>query len=185
MWWFWNIGEKCNMRIGFRYDEFNRMLRFFNNSDPVNFSIPVSCSTRGKKLQRHENFNWRFVEMPLIKDGIENVEVKSFWANKYVGGNSLFDGDRRKIEFPEISNCVGCFHKLAEIIMLEWILNPELIEWFARQEDKGMGTWHDSRIPYWELIEQAKKLTAQEIEFLKIKYLNIDGNTCDVGGCTD
>src|ERR1044071_7111560 len=41
-WWFWNIGQRVEMRIGFRYEEFGRLERFFNNSDPCNYTIPVA-----------------------------------------------------------------------------------------------------------------------------------------------
>lgn len=183
MWWFYEIGVPVKMRIGFRNDEFDRMLRFFNYSSPCEFSIPVSCSTKGAKRQRHETFNWRFCEMPLIKDGIEHLEIRSFWANKYTPSD-LFNPPR-KIEFPDINNCGGCFHKIEEVIMLAYLLNPELIVWFSEQEDKGKGTWRDDNVTYKELIEKAKNLSADDIEFLKKKYLHKDGNKCDVGGCTD
>jgi hypothetical protein len=68
LYWFKNIGVKCNMRIGFRADEFDRMLRFFNNSDPSNFKIPTSCDTSGQRRQKHETFNWRYCDMPLVRD---------------------------------------------------------------------------------------------------------------------
>lgn len=183
MWWFYEIGVPIKMRIGFRHDEFERMLRFFNNSNPSEFSIPVACSTKGQKRQRHEIFKWRFCDMPLVKDGIDHLEIRSYWANKYIGGT--LEQPYKKIEFPEISNCAGCFHKKDEVIMLEYILNPKLIEWFARQEEKDMGTWRDDKVTYRQLIERAKLLTVEEIDYLKIKYLRTDGSTCDTGGCTD
>ena len=70
LWWFNEIGEKCKMNIGFRFDEFSRMERFFNNSDPTNFKIPVNCSVRGERRQKHETFNWRFCSLPLVGGGI-------------------------------------------------------------------------------------------------------------------
>lgn len=110
LWWFHNIGEKCNMRLGFRFDEFLRMERFFNNSNPTKFSIPTSCRTYGKNTQQHTEYDWRYCHFPLIKDGITKTDISDFWDNfGFVGGN-LFE-ERRKIDFPAISNCVGCFHK--------------------------------------------------------------------------
>jgi hypothetical protein len=177
-WWFNEIGEKCNMRLGFRFDEFDRMERFFNNSDPTNFRIPVSCSTKGKRLQRHETFNWRFCHFPLIKDGITTDKVKEFWNDKYVGKDSLFD-TRRKIEFPVISNCVGCFHKKADTLAIMWNMHPEKMSWFARQEQKDMGTWLDSRVTYAEIGEHAMNTP------FTIEMLRESGASCDTGGCTD
>jgi hypothetical protein len=174
LWWFNNVGEKVKMRIGFRFDEFDRMEKFLNNGENnKGFSIPVACSTRGKRLQRHESFDWRFCSFPLIKNGITKPMVEEFWKNKYVGGN-LFD-PIRKIEFPVVSNCVGCFHKKPETLSVMANMHPEKIRWFSKQEDKGMGTWLDSRISY-ETILQHSTSWSEEM---------INENSCDSGGCTD
>lgn len=174
-WWMHTIGEKCNMRIGFRADEFDRMERFFNNSDPCNFSIPVACSTRGKRLQRHENFNWRFCSFPLIKHGITKPMVDEYWRKHgYVGGN-LFE-ERRQIEFPVISNCVGCFHKKPETLCVMAAMHPDKMKWFALQEDKNMGTWLDSKIRYEQFIANSQNWIPEMIK---------EGGVCDSGGCHD
>lgn len=174
-WWFNEIGEKCNMRIGFRFDEFERMERFFNNSDPTNFRIPVRCSTRGQRQQTHETFNWRHCSFPLIRDGITHQAVKDFWKDKgYVGGN-LFN-DRRKIVWPEISNCVGCFHKKPETLCIMANMHLEKKQWFANQEKKDMGTWLDSKVPYQTFIDNRDNWI---LEMMK------DNGSCDSGGCHD
>jgi hypothetical protein len=183
MWWFHNIGEKVKMRVGFRADEFDRMIRFFNNSDPTNFTIPTSCSTRGERRQRNETFNWRFVEMPLVKDGVDKLEVDSYWRNKTVGGD-LFE-EKRVIEFPKISNCVMCFHKIRETLLLMAIINPEKMDWGASKEHLGLGTWLDSREMYDSIIAEAKAMTEEDKEHLIKKLTKVDGNACDTGGCTD
>lgn len=172
-WWFNAIGEKCKMRIGFRFDEFTRLENFFNNSDPCNFSIPVSCSTKGQRLQRHENFNWRSCSFPLVKDGIVKKDIEDYWKrNGYI--NNLFE--QRQIEFPVISNCVGCFHKKADTLSIMWNLNEQKMKWFAAQENKGMGTWLDSKITYDQLGMNRENWIEEMIR---------DGASCDSGGCTD
>lgn len=174
-WWFNNIGEKCEMRIGFRFDEFDRMQRFFNNSDPTNFKIPVSCSTKGQRLQRHENFNWRFCSFPLIKDGITKKVVEDYWRkNGWIGGN-LFE-EKRQIEFPVVSNCVGCFHKKPETLCVMAAMHPEKMRWFALQEDKEMGTWLDSKVKYETFIAHSQNWIPEMIK---------ENASCDSGGCTD
>lgn len=174
-WWFNNIGEKCEMRIGFRFDEFDRMQRFFNNSDPTNFKIPVSCSTKGQRLQRHENFNWRFCSFPLIKDGITKQVVEDYWRkNGWIGGN-LFE-EKRQIEFPVVSNCVGCFHKKPETLCVMAAMHPEKMKWFALQEDKEMGTWLDSKVKYETFIAHSQNWIPEMIK---------ENASCDSGGCTD
>lgn len=175
-WWFNEIGEKCEMRIGFRFDEFARMERFFNGSDPTNFSIPVSCSTKGQRRQRHENFNWRYCSFPLIRDGITHNDIKVFWQTMgYVGGN-LFE-EQRLIDWPIISNCVGCFHKKPETLSIMANTNPGKMQWFADQEEKNKGTWLDSRIKYETIINNSKDWIPEMI--------NETGASCDSGGCHD
>ena len=177
LWWFENIGEKVNMRIGFRNDEFDRMERFFNNSDPTNFSIPISCNTYGSKRQKHETFNWRFCKMPLVKDGTIESEIRDFWDKYGFVGGTLFE-EFKKIVFPEISNCVGCFHKELEILAAMGEINPFKMGWFAKQENKGKGTWLDSKITYQHIIDNRFEIAGERIFEIK----NI-GQSCDSGGC--
>lgn len=174
LWWFYNIGEKVKMRIGFRFDEFNRLENFYNNSDPNNFSIPVACSTIGQKLQRHTSFNWRDCTFPLIRDGITKPMVKSYWKGKYVQKGFEY----KRIEYPEISNCAGCFHKKEDTLCVQWNINTAKMDWFARQEDLGMGTWLDSRIRYDSFKEHALSATYSE------DIIRGEGS-CDSGGCTN
>lgn len=174
-WWFRNIGEKVNMRIGFRYDEYDRMERFLNNTQATMFKYPISCSTRGQRLQKFENFNWRFCHFPLIKDGIRNNDVIDFWRNKHIPA-SLFEPER-KIEFPVISNCIGCFHKKPDTLSIMAAQHPEKFKWFAEQEEKGMGTWLDSKITYKQILESSENWIPE--------MLKETGASCDSGGCTD
>lgn len=177
LWWFENIGEKCDMRIGFRFDEFNRLENFFNNSDPTNFSIPISCNIYGQKQQKHESFKWRKCSFPLIRDGINNKEIKDYWKmNGWVGIDDLFE-KRRQIEFPEISNCVGCFHKKPETIAIQSNSpNKPKIQWFADKENLGIGTWFDSRITYQTIIDNSNDW---------IPEMLTENFSCDSGGCHD
>lgn len=176
-WWFNQIGEKCNMRIGFRFDEFTRMERFFNNSNPMNYKVPVSCSTLGKRQQKHQNFNWRHCSFPLIKDGITKQHINDYWQNNgFIGGN-LFE-ERKQIKFPVISNCVGCFHKKPETLCIMSAMHPEKMNWFAIQEEKNMGTWLDSRVKYQTFINHSKDNWIPEM-------IQENGSVCDSGGCHD
>lgn len=178
LWWFHTIGVKCEMRIGMRFDEFQRMQNFFNNSDPTNFKIPVSCKTYGNKLQVHQSFNWRYCSFPLVKDGINKSHVKSYWSNAGCIPGNLF-ANERKIEFPPVSNCLGCFHKNEELLAAVSEMNPEKFKWFIDQELKGMGTWLDSKITYQQLFDNRHEI-AKEV-LIELKY----GETCESGGCND
>jgi hypothetical protein len=179
LWWFHNVSEKCNMRIGFRFDEFDRMERFFNNSDPTNFKIPVSSRNYGAKTQHHENFNWRNCNFPLIKNGISKSTIEEYWKENGWIPSGFMEG-MRQIEFPVISNCVGCFHKKPETLAAMAELNPFKMQWFAEQEGKEMGTWLDNKITYQHLISNSREL-AKEVLY----ELEVLGQSCDSGGCHD
>lgn len=176
LWWFDTIGEKIEMRIGFRFDEFKRM-EMFMNKEPNSFKIPVACKTTGQRRQVHQTFNWRYCSFPLIQEATVYDDIKEYWRTRYVGRDTLFT-KRRKIEFPEISNCVGCLHKKEDTIAIMYNLHPEKMNWFADQEERNMGTWLDSQVPYAKIGEHALS-TPYIVEMLR------DGHSCDSGGCHD
>jgi hypothetical protein len=177
LWWWHNIGEKCEMRIGFRFDEFQRMENFFNG-DPNNFDIPIQCSTQGKRRQKMHNYNWRKCHFPLIKDGIRKEDIDAYWATKTIGG-TLFE-PLRSIKFPAISNCIGCFHKKPETLAAMSDIHPEKFQWFIDQEQKGMGTWLDNKLTYQHIMEDRMEIGKEVIFEARAGYA-----TCDTGGCTD
>lgn len=181
-WWFNNIGKKVDMRLGFRFDEFYRLENFLNDSEPTTFKIPVSTSISGQHRKKWETFKWRNCRFPLIKEGVIRQHVVDYWnGNKKIfptTGNLFYP--RTEIEFPEISNCVGCFHKERETLAAMSLIHPEKMKWFAEQESKGMGTWLDSRETYFEIMADAKNIAKER--FIEAK-LNLP--TCASGGCTD
>lgn len=179
LWWWNNISVKCNMRIGFRFDEFDRLERFFNNSDPTNFKIPTSCKNYGQKMQVHESFNWRFCSFPMIKNGVTKPMIKEYWKKNGIIQGNIFK-ESRQIKFPVISNCVGCFHKNEETLAAMAELQPDKMAWFANQELKGMGTWLDSKVTYQHLIDNRMEVAKEVLYELKVL-----GQSCDSGGCTD
>lgn len=178
LWWWNNIHTKCEMRIGFRFDEFTRMERFFNNSDPTNFRIPTSCSTKGQRKQKWDTFNWRQASFPLIRDGITKDQVDDYWAGKTIPG-TLFEPER-PIVFPSISNCIGCFHKKPETLAAMADIHPEKFRWFIDQEHRGMGTWLDSKLTYQHILDNKNDIGKEVILEARENYA-----TCDSGGCTD
>lgn len=178
LWWWRNIGDRCDMRIGFRFDEFDRMERFFNNSDPTRFGIPVSCATHGQRKQKWQEFLWRSVRFPLIKDGVTKDSIDRYWGSKVIRAN-LFDEETR-IVFPSISNCIGCFHKKEETLAAMADMHPEKFRWFIDQEQKGMGTWLDNKVTYQHIMDNRVEI-GREVLFEAKENLA----TCDTGGCTD
>lgn len=178
-WWWNNIYEKVDMRIGFRIDEFKRMERFFNNSNPTQFSIPISCSTQGQRLQKNQTFKWRYCSFPLVENMVTKFDVKKYWRENGWIQADLFQ-ERRQIKFPAISNCVGCFHKNPETLATMWEMHPAKMTWFAEQEKIGKGTWLDTGQTYFQIGENRYEI-AKEVMYEIMEM----GESCDSGGCTD
>lgn len=114
-WWYNNIGEKCKMGIGFRYDEMERADRF-----STSFKGIVGKQGGGVR-NKWEEIEWREGYFPLIDNRITHYEVK-MWAKS------------TDLIFPEDSNCVGCFHKPLQQLRKNWDLESEKMQWFAEQE---------------------------------------------------
>lgn len=157
----------CHMNIGFRADETtDRIHKFYFKKDgtpknPHHFKYPINSNNFGEFRQNWESIYYRRCHFPLKEDGITKDIVQDFWKGK--------------IKFPEISNCEGCFHKNIETIAYKCHTSPAKMRWWMRQEQKGKGTWKDSRVTY-ERISQSKigrQMTLKEAA------------TCDSGGCTD
>lgn len=162
-WWFNEIGEKCEMRIGFRFDEFYRIENFFNGK-PNEFKIPISTRTYGQRLQQHENFTWRKCNFPVAKAGKLVTDIGEFWKDK-------------GIDFPVISNCIMCFWKKEETLAAMSLIHPSKMNWAAGKEKIGKGTWQNTEHDYQYIIDNAKDLT-------KEVYIEIlAGESCDSGGC--
>lgn len=162
----WPRYGKTIHNIGFRADEPERRIK---GAEPRLFKRPVSCNNFGSKYQNWEEIDWQEKRFPLERTF--HYEIRSYML-KY----------HPEIIFPWDSNCAGCHHKPNEIIKINHQEDPEILEWFAMQEDKKLSldkknvTWHDDRIPYWKVF--------------KTDYPNLfsdvtDYTMCNSGGCTD
>jgi hypothetical protein len=154
---------KVKMNIGFRADEPDRIL-----SGEVNTFIeyPLSCKNFGERRFNWSSVDWRETDFPLRKTF--HFEIIKWWKNNLT-----------HFDFPKDSNCRGCHHKPEQLIKKNWEETPEILEWFARQEEKETGrkihTWKDSMIPYREIF----KLNFTE-------EINFENHTmCNSGGCLD
>jgi hypothetical protein len=152
-WWKQNINEKVIMQIGYRYDEIERSYRFSNTMKSI-----IGKSKNGNRNVWGE-IEWREGKFPLIEDKILHYKVKQ-WA------------DNSGIEFPNDSNCVGCFWKPIQQLRKNWDDNPAKMQWFSNKE-----------------VNKKWKL---ETTYSSIKNYPIQsdfdfgtGSGCQAGGCTD
>jgi hypothetical protein len=149
------------MRIGFRADEMDRIVKAMN-PDKAYFNYPSQCRLYGKKKQLWEYVKWREAEFPLKRTF--HHQIIKYWKIEH----SEFD-------FPIDSNCRGCHHKPPELIKQNHEETPEILEWFAMQEEKGKyNTWHDDQVPY-----------RQKFRMSFTEKIDFDYPGCSTGFCTD
>jgi len=150
-WWYKNINEKIRMGIGFRYDEKERAERL-----TTSFKGIVG---KRKTQNKWEEIEWREGYFPLIEDKITHYPVYK-WAQS------------TNLNFPEDSNCVGCFHKQVQQLRKNFEDNPKKMQWFADQEKNAR--WKKEMT-----YEQIKKVGLQQ------DFLFGEGSGCQAGFCTD
>lgn len=119
-WWcylnlFKSLDDYVVMNIGYRADEPKR-------TATDDFSFPISCKNFGEHKRNWETIEWRDCKFPLQQHGIDNLMVKSYFANL---------GYYR---FPKHSNCAGCFNKSEAELQEQFELEPEIMNWFKRYE---------------------------------------------------
>ena len=161
-WWYKEIGEPCDMRIGFRANEQRRakkMIERKNQNGLLEIKATVSKHPDGRN--KWENFEWQSPSFPLILDNIYKDNVEQYWKDK-------------PVRFAWMNNCVGCFHRNEILLNKMWEKHPTKMQWFADQEKgrNGKGTWRTG-------------ITYQKIKEYKMQFelFDEDFDECDSGYC--
>jgi len=120
--WFENIKEPVETRIGFRANEIRRMKNMIERTEEDGFSYDKFI------IGKHENGNNKWKKMkyqkpvfPLIDDQIMKDTIDNFWIDK-------------PVRFAYLNNCVGCFHRNPLLLNYMSKKEPLKFEWFAEQE---------------------------------------------------
>jgi hypothetical protein len=147
------IKEIVLTRLGIRYDEENRV-----NYDNTDFKFHNGYSENGRNKWVTEKY--RELEYPLVNDKIDHYQI-------YLWSLST------NLDFPNDSNCVGCFHKPKQQLRKNWDDNYLKMQWFAEQENN-------------------KRKFKQGTSYFNIKKIGLQsdfifggGSNCNSGGCTD
>lgn len=135
-WWYANIGDVIEMRVGIRHDEKER-------AENLTTTFKGIIGKRGT-LNKWDEVEWRLVRCPLVQDHIEHFQVAT-WA-KTTG-----------LPFPADSNCIGCFWKPDQQLRKNWDEEPEKMGWFAGQE-RACGASFKDGITY----DQVKTIGIQQ-----------------------
>lgn len=147
------------MRIGFRYDEIERM-----NTENTKFKFAHRCEYQEKSdrwINRWEEVEWRTPEFPLIEDKIIHSHIRKYW-------------DTQSIEFPEDSNCQNCFWKSEQQLRKNFDTNAPIMLRFMCMEDMRGYTFKDNMS-----FQQIRRLPVQ------LDFFYGTGAGCQAGFCTD
>lgn len=105
----------------------------------------------------------RVPNFPLIENKVSHSEIIKFWKSK------------PEFNFPEISNCVGCFFHSVKQLQKQFKTNPQKMKWFEIKEDRLNKSFGKKPLRY------IKNLALQN----EIDFYNSGAISCDSGYCTD
>lgn len=147
------------MRIGFRYDEMNRVDGF---KDTMSFA--THCEYRPNSntwIHRWKEMIWRVPDFVLIRDRIMYHHIQQFWENK-------------PIPFAPDSNCQNCFWKAEQQLRKNYQTNPHIMKWAAVQE----AIFNRSFKEDYTLLQIAKM-------GVQLDFIFGTGAGCHAGFCSD
>ena len=147
------------MRIGYRFDEQERM----NNFNEY-FKYPALCQYQPKSnrwIQRWNMIKWREGEFPLIENKTFHHQINEYWQGK-------------NIDFPEDSNCQNCFWKQPQQLRKNFDTNNPIMQWSKIMEELQGNTFKE-KINF----HQIERITPQ------LEFYYGTGSGCQAGFCTD
>jgi len=148
------------MRIGYRADEFERMLKA---TESIKIPRIEKQYKNGKPYWQHEKFtNWRENEFVLIRDQVFEEDIIKFWSDK-------------NIQFATDSNCQFCFWKTQQQLRQNFETNKSIMLCAAVHEDMIGHSLNKENT-----LLQIKNLGLQLDAFGGIKSAG-----CQAGFCTD
>jgi len=160
-WRYNNIEGDVLMRFGFRANEQSRaktMLEKVNERGMTEVKIIVGRTKTGTR-NRWGNVEYCKPEFPLIEDGIFKDNVEEYWKDK-------------PVRFAYMNNCVGCWWRGPMLLKHMANRHPEKMEWFAKQEEVGKGTFK-TEVSYREIIQYNSQFMLFDEDFTE----------CDSGYC--
>ena len=178
-WWFKNIKQIVEMRIGFRANEMRRVRNInsrLNQEGFLEFKHIIGKHKNGNN--KWQLTAWQKPTYPLVKDNLYKDQINKYWQDK-------------NVLFAPINNCVGCFHQNVILLRKRFDWHSEKMEWFKNKEgnkniinktDKNKGN-----LNLWRAGQD--KLTYQQVYETKLQSsifdeLNVDDfDECDSGYC--
>jgi len=163
-WWWDNVREPVEQRIGFRASEMNRAKKMIERTEEDGFIHEKFITGKRKTRNKWTKFKYQKPVFPLITDGIFKDTVEKYWKDK-------------PVRFAWMNNCVGCFHRNALLLKKMSQIEPSKMEWFAKQERDlgytGQNGGFKSGIKYDEIVSWN----------LQTELFETDFSECDSGYC--
>jgi len=159
-WWYDNIKEIVDMRIGYRGNEKRRMDRMVDKYNENGYHVDkFIVGKRGGGQNKWEEFEWRKCSFPLIEDNILKDKIVEYWKDK-------------PVTFADYNNCIMCFHRSPLFLSKMAQEHPKKAQWFADMEEMA-GSRFKKEVSMKEIINYKPQF---ELTFE-------DFSSCDSGFC--
>lgn len=161
-WWFKNINEVVEMRIGFRANENSRVKTMLSKTNKLGNLIMKTIVGKRKTQNKWADIEWQKPVFPLVDDNIYKDNIVEYWKDK-------------PVRFAYLNNCVGCFHRTPILLKHMSIMHENKFNWFINKEQIG-----------YKKRTFKNGMTYQEIKnsFKQIMLFDEDFNECDSGYCS-
>ena len=165
-WWYKNIKEIVEMRIGYRANEQRRAKNMISKTNKEGILVDKFVVGRSKNGNRNKwgELEWQKPTFPLISDSIYRDNIEEYWKGK-------------PVRFAKINNCVGCFHQNKILLRKRFEWHPKKMEWFKSKE----GVFHENDI--WRNGGDNIRMKDIENWNLQSELSFDDFNECDSGYC--
>tara|TARA_R100001463_G_scaffold3528_1_gene14225 strand:+ start:231 stop:1094 length:864 start_codon:yes stop_codon:yes gene_type:complete len=165
-WWYENIKEPVEMRIGFRANEMRRAKKMQEKTNEYGFTTEKIMIKKNKnKNNKWKEFEWRKPVFPLINDNIYRDKIVKYWKDK-------------PVRFAKFNNCIGCFHAEDLFLKHQSTRHDSKFKWFIEQEKKSIKDykgrqWKTGYSTYEQIYNSLKQMELFDDDF----------NSCDSGSC--
>ena len=172
--WYKNINEPVEVRIGFRANEQSRAKSMNERCREDGFiyeKFIVSKSENGRN--KWKELKWHLPKYPLIEDAIFKDTIEKYWKDK-------------PVRFSWKNNCVGCFHNNCMLLKHTSNREPIKYEWFAKMEREMKEYFlkkngKDSH--YARFLSNGLTYDDVKKHRLQLDLFDTDFNECDSGYC--
>ena len=121
-WWYDNIKEVVDMRIGYRGNEKRRMDRMVEKYNKNGFHVDSFVVGKRGTKNKWQDLEWRKCSFPLIEENILKDKIVEFWKGK-------------PVTFADYNNCIMCFHRSPMFLNKMAQEHPSKAKWFADMEE--------------------------------------------------